>query len=133
MSEAPATNPQAVPVGLVPGGMGRRFVALVIDWVVAILIARVIFPMAGYLSDDGSFAILAVFALEIIVLTWLTTASFGQTIMRLRVVRTDGSRLPLWRVALRTLLLCLVIPAVIYDSNGRGLHDRAAGSIVIRR
>lgn len=118
---------------LVPAGMGRRFVAIVIDWVASILIARVFFASAGYLSDEGSFAILAVFALEIIVLTWLTTASFGQTIMKLRVVRTDGTRLSLWRVTVRTLLLCLVIPAVIYDSNGRGLHDRAVGSIVVRR
>jgi uncharacterized RDD family membrane protein YckC len=47
-------------------------------------------------------------------------------------VRVDGGRLSLPRIVLRTLLLCLVIPAVIWDSHGRGLHDRAAGSIVVR-
>ena len=30
------------------------------------------------------------------------------------------------------ILICLVIPAVVYDSDGRGLQDRAAGSIVVR-
>ena len=132
----PTTAPSSdgpPPVGLLAAGIGRRFVAIAIDWLVAILIARVLFPAAGYLTDEGSFAILATFAGQIIILTWLTGSSFGQVIMGLRVVRTDGSRLSLWRVTLRTLLICLVIPAVVFDSTGRGLHDRAVGSIVIRR
>jgi hypothetical protein len=44
----------------------------------------------------------------------------------------DGGRLSLWRIALRTVLVCCVIPALIYDSTGRGLQDRAVGSVVIR-
>jgi uncharacterized RDD family membrane protein YckC len=68
----------------------------------------------------------------VIVFTWLLTGSFGQRLLGLRVVRVDGGRLGLPRIVLRTLLLCLVIPAVIWDSHGRGLHDRAAGSIVVR-
>ncbi len=44
----------------------------------------------------------------------------------------DGGRLGLGRVALRTVLICLVIPAVVIDSYGRGLHDRAVGSVVVR-
>ncbi len=47
-------------------------------------------------------------------------------------MRTDGSRLGLGRVALRTLLICLVIPAVVIDPSGRGLHDRAVGSVALR-
>ena len=35
-------------------------------------------------------------------------------------------------VALRTLLLCLVVPAAIWDGDGRGLHDKAAGTAVVR-
>jgi hypothetical protein len=33
---------------------------------------------------------------------------------------------------LRTLLILLVIPALVMDSDGRGLHDRIVGSRVIR-
>jgi len=33
---------------------------------------------------------------------------------------------------LRTLLICLVIPAVIWDRDGRGLQDRAAGTVVVK-
>jgi uncharacterized RDD family membrane protein YckC len=32
----------------------------------------------------------------------------------------------------RTVLLCLVIPAFIWDRDGRGLHDKAAGTVVVR-
>jgi uncharacterized RDD family membrane protein YckC len=37
------------------------------------------------------------------------------------------------RGAVRTALLCLVIPAVVWDADGRGLHDKAAGTVIVRR
>ncbi|MCU1514874.1 MAG: hypothetical protein JWO10_1964, partial [Microbacteriaceae bacterium] len=39
----------------------------------------------------------------------------------------------IWRPALRTVLLSLVIPAVIWDLDQRGLHDKAAGTVLVRR
>ena len=33
----------------------------------------------------------------------------------------------------RTALLCLVVPAVVWDADGRGLHDRVAGTAIVRR
>jgi len=36
------------------------------------------------------------------------------------------------KAAIRTLMLLLVIPAVVWDSEGRGLHDRAAGTRLVR-
>ncbi|MDP7384097.1 MAG: hypothetical protein QF382_08490, partial [Acidimicrobiales bacterium] len=56
----------------------------------------------------------------------------GQRLVRLRVVSIDGGRVPLWRVLVRTLLICLVIPAVVYDDDGRGVHDRLAHTRVVR-
>ena len=35
------------------------------------------------------------------------------------------------RAVLRTALLLLLIPALIWDRDGRGLHDRAAGTAVV--
>ncbi len=121
--------------GWVPGevaGLGRRVVALFIDWFASILLSRLLFSQVAYGSAESSFAILSIFALEVIVLTWLTGASFGQRIMGISVIEVTGGRLALWRVALRTVLICLVIPAVVYDPQGRGLHDRAVGSVVVR-
>lgn len=111
---------------------GRRVVAFLIDWFASVLVALLAFPQFPYGSNGSMLATLAVFVVEITVLTWLTGASFGQRLVRLRVVSIDGGRVPLWRVLVRTLLICLVIPAVVYDADGRGLHDRAVGSIAIR-
>ncbi len=122
--------------GAVPqqaAGLGRRAVALGLDWLLAIGMSLVLLSQFPYGSSESSLGILGLFAMEVILLTWLTTASFGQRIMGLQVLRTDGGRLALWRVVLRTALICLVIPAIIIDSSGRGLQDRAVGSIVTRR
>jgi uncharacterized RDD family membrane protein YckC len=61
------------------------------------------------------------------------SASFGQRLLGVSVVGMDGGRLSLWRIVVRTLLICLIIPAVVYVNTGRGLHDRAVGSVANRR
>ena len=111
---------------------GRRVVAFLIDWFASVLVALLAFPQFAYGSNGSMLATLAVFVVEITVLTWLTGASFGQRLVRLRVVSIDGGRVPLWRVLVRTLLICLVIPAVVYDDDGRGVHDRLAHTRVVR-
>jgi len=126
-SAAGATGRYPGPVA----GFGRRLGAIAIDWLVAVGMALLLFRSAAYGSAESQIATMSLFALEVIVLTWLTSASFGQRILGLLVLRTDGSRVGLWRVVLRTLLICLVIPAVVLDSEGRGLHDRAVDSVVI--
>ena len=111
---------------------GRRVVAFLVDWFASVLVALLAFPQFPYGSNGSMLATLAVFVVEITVLTWLTGASFGQRLVRLRVVSIDGGRVPLWRVLVRTLLICLVIPAVVYDDDGRGVHDRLAHTRVVR-
>lgn len=110
----------------------RRVVAFLIDWFASVLVALLVFPQFGYGSNGSMLATLLVFTGEVIVLTWLTGASFGQRLVGLRVISIDGNRLPLWRVVVRTALILLVIPAVVYDDQGRGLHDRVAASVVVR-
>ncbi|CAB4966214.1 unannotated protein [freshwater metagenome] len=75
---------------------------------------------------------LGVFGLEVAALTWLGGSSFGQRIARVGVTRVDGSRLGLGRSLVRTVLLCLAVPALIWDRDSRGLHDRAVGSVCVR-
>ena len=111
---------------------GRRVVAFLIDWFASVLVALLAFPQFPYGSNGSMLATLAVFVMEITVLTWLTGASFGQRLVRLRVVSIDGGRVPLWRVLVRTLSICLVIPAVVYDDDGRGVHDRLAHTRIVR-
>jgi uncharacterized RDD family membrane protein YckC len=107
-------------------GMGRRFIAITVDWPVGSLI---------FSQDQGrSLWIPLVFFLEIVLLTWLTGASAGQRVLGLTVRSyPEGFALTLPKVILRTLLILLVIPAVVFDSEGRGLHDRVVSSAVFRK
>ena len=129
----PADGPGAV------AGFGRRLVALLIDWFAALLVVRLIFPglvtsssAAGHVDASFSLVVLALFGLEVAILTWLGSASFGQRIVGLAVQRVDGARLGLWRSVVRTALLCLAVPALVWDRDGRGLHDKAVGSVCVR-
>ena len=61
---------------------------------------------------------------------------FGQTVgmalARIRCVSIrDGGAIGLPRALLRALLLALLIPAMISDGDGRGVHDRLAGSVMV--
>jgi uncharacterized RDD family membrane protein YckC len=117
-------------------GTGRRVAALLIDWVGCLLVARLLFPGLVATSDSMrsydprfSLAVLGLFALERVLLTWLGGASFGQRIVGSQVLAVGGRRAGLVRPLVRTLLLCLVVPALLWDSEGRGLHDRLAGTV----
>ncbi len=109
--------------------MGRRIAALFIDWIAATLIARALVGTPETAAE--SFATLAIFAVEVTLFTWLWGASFGQRVVGVRVVGRTR-RLGLIATTLRTALICIVIPAVVWDSDGRGLHDRAVDSVVVR-
>jgi uncharacterized RDD family membrane protein YckC len=67
----------------------------------------------------------------VLVLTTFLGASAGQFLRGLRVVRLDGRPPGLLRSVLRTALLLLLIPAVIWDRDGRGLHDKVAGTLLV--
>lgn len=113
-------------------GFGIRFLALFVDWIAATLVAKAFVPGVRYPSNELSGWTLLVFALEVFVLTSTLGSSFGQFLCRLRVERVGGGRLDPVRALVRTVLICLVIPPLVYDRDGRGLHDRAADSVVVR-
>jgi uncharacterized RDD family membrane protein YckC len=58
----------------------------------------------------------------------LAGGSFGQLAVRVRVLRLDGRPVPLLLALARQLLVCLVIPPLVFRPDGRGLHDLAAGT-----
>lgn len=108
------------------GRMGRRIGALWIDWLLALAIS------VGFFNNKPLIT-LAIFALENLILISTVGFTIGHRLFGMRVVRLDATPMVgLWRGFLRTLLLCLVIPAVVWDSDGRGLHDRLAGTVLIR-
>jgi uncharacterized RDD family membrane protein YckC len=103
----------------------RRIAALAIDWWMSLLITR------GLLGLDSAW-VFAVLAVEYILLVPTLGTTVGMRLLGIRVLGLY-SGLPRWpAVVVRTALLLLVLPAVVYDEDGRGLHDRAAGTIVVR-
>ncbi len=70
-------------------------------------------------------------------ITVVTLVVFGQTpgmrLLGLRLAHPQaGQRLALWRAVVRTALLVLLIPALVVDTDGRGLHDRLTSTAVVR-
>ncbi|MFE7753360.1 RDD family protein [Streptomyces sp. NPDC057428] len=110
--------------------LGRRFGALFIDWIVCMVIAYGLLAR-GDQQAAGNWA-LGVF----LVMSLLTVTTVGSTpgkrIMGLRVVAEDGGRLGTVRVVLRSVLLLLVIPAIVWDRDSRGLHDRLSRAVQVR-
>ena len=115
----PESGPRSV------GRLGRRVAALVVDWALATLVSVAFF-------DYDGLATLAVFAVVQIAFLATVGGSVGHLVVRLRVVPLRGGPVGLWRPAVRTLLICLVIPAVVWDADQRGLHDRFAGTVLVR-
>jgi RDD family len=115
-------------------GWGRRIVALVIDWVLSLLVTSFI-RQSGLWDGPGvrEWGPLFVFAIEAWVLTTLSGGSAGQLVMGVVVRRTSGAPLDAARALLRTVLICLVIPPVVYNRDQQGLHDLAVDSIALRR
>lgn len=120
--------PEQGPGSVAP--LGRRFGALFIDWALCMLIAYGLFA-DGDQQAAGNWA-LGIF----LVLSVLTVGTLGSTpgkrILGLRVVAEDGGRLGIGKVLVRSVLLCLAIPALVWDRDGRGLHDRLSRSVQVR-
>ena len=109
-------------------GVGRRLGALVIDWLACLAIALAIF----HTQRATQLSTYILFGAEIWLLTALTGYTLGKRVLGLRVARVDGKPVGLGMGLLRTVLLLLVVPALVLDKDLRGLHDRAARTIVIR-
>jgi uncharacterized RDD family membrane protein YckC len=112
--------------------MGRRIIALTLDWTAAILVTHLVFPDLVYGSEGFAAATLGIFAAEVLLLTSTTGASFGYKIAGIKLISVSASRISFFKVLARTGLLCLVVPALIWDRDGRGLHDKAVGTITMR-
>ena len=104
---------------------GRRFVALCIDWALSLLIA-------GGLLGGNEWGTLAVFAVANVVLVATAGQSVGQRLLGIRVSRLDGGAPGAARALGRGVLLALAVPALVWDRDQRGLHDRFMGTVLRR-
>jgi len=107
------------------GRPGRRIGGIAIDWAIAVLISFAFFDYDGW-------ATLGVFAVMQVVFIPTIGGSVGHRIVGLRVIPLNGRWVGVWRPIVRTALLAIVIPALVWDSDQRGFHDKVAGTVLIR-
>ncbi|WP_291052166.1 RDD family protein [Herbiconiux sp.] len=105
---------------------GRRIAGLLIDFAFCYVIY-----FAFFFGND--WASLVIFMIEQIVLLVTLGGGIGHLVLGMRLVRLDGGYAGWWRPILRTVLLVLIIPAVIWDSDQRGLHDVFSGTVLVKR
>jgi len=107
--------------------MGARVAAFLIDLVLSFGVAFLL--TRPELPKNWSLVVWAV-------MTVIAVGSFGftpgQAIVGIRVASIRmKSIVGLWAVP-RTLLTFVIVPSLILDADGRGLHDRICRTVVIR-
>ncbi|MEO1065158.1 MAG: RDD family protein [Actinomycetota bacterium] len=138
----------------------RRLVAQVLDSLILVGPAFVILTVVGVDVDleageieSGDRLLVAVAVIVALVVAYQTVliarrgATIGKAAAGVRVVRADDGSIPVWdRSLLRALvpqgagavpviglaLVSAVYGAALFDRHRRGIHDLAAGTIVVR-
>ena len=109
----------------------RRFGAVLVDWLLCQLITVGLLGVDTAAGGGAAFAPLAVFAVENILLVSLTGSTIGHRLFGMQVWQVRRGTFPL-QVVVRTVLLCLFVPAVLTSRDGRGFHDAWAGTRIVR-
>ena len=113
-------------------GQGRRMLGLLIDWALCYFITWGFFAEPG----TGAFTPIVYFLYlgQYLFFTILGGATPGHRIVGLRIVRFSDGQLPTPKQALiRTALLAIVVTAITFDENGRGINERFSGTVLIRK
>jgi uncharacterized RDD family membrane protein YckC len=118
--------PESGPGSIAPAA--PRLGAFLVDVILSSLVAALF--TAPELPRNRS---LLVFAVLYFGFTVLVQQTPGMRLLKLRVVRTDGpAPVGVWRAAVRTVGVILLIPAVLRSTDGRALHDRLTQTAVVR-
>lgn len=111
---------------------GRRLAAVFVDWLICDLIAIGLLHYRFGDGGNGAFKPLAVFVVMNLLLVGTLGSTIGHRLLGMRVLRLNGAVSGPLPALVRTLLLALVIPAVIWDRDTRGFHDKLAGTVLVR-
>ena len=121
-----------------PGSLarfGRRLAAIFVDWLICTVIGVAFFGAAWGKPADSlaqTFIVPAVFVVMNLLLVGTLGFTIGHRLFGLRVVRLDGASAGPIPAVIRTILLAVVIPALIWDRDTRGFHDKLAGTVLVR-
>lgn len=121
--------------------LAHRAGALLIDWLLSYALVLVVIALfqpqmlpTGEYASIGAWATPLVFLISGVLCVALFAQTPGQAIVGIGVARVDypAERVGLWRSVLRMVLILFLLPALVQDEDGRGLHDRGTGTAVIR-
>ena len=113
--------------------LGRRFAALMLDWLSCYFIVTAMSGGIGSAVPNRPFYVSGLFFTQIFMLSWLQGASLGHRIFGIRIVRyVDSGPINALQALIRSALLLTVIFAITFDEEGRGLHERFSQTILIR-
>jgi uncharacterized RDD family membrane protein YckC len=122
-----------------PGSLAstnKRIVAFLIDCIASGLVAGLF--TASINRHGGADALPGSWSLIPLLLDYaiglpLAGRTLGMNLLGIRVVRVDRrTRVTVLDAVVRTILLALLVPALIWDRDGRGLHDRLVRTAVIQ-
>ena len=123
----------STPATVETASWARRVGALLVDWLACYAIISLAVASGLLASNPAGIWTLVLFVLETAVFTATLGGSFGKLATRLRVVRADGSARPVSLLAalLRSVLVALLVPPLVFKAAGRGLHDLAVGTATV--
>jgi len=95
----------------VPVPFGRRLIALLLDAVGFMFCLPFLAAVWYFLGGESPFSAflvaLFVFVLWFVLMPWVTGATVGKHVLRLRLVDKDGNRPPVWRLIIREVVLAI--------------------------
>ena len=98
------------PTNLPEASLGKRFLAICIDWAIAWSISTLLTPNV---IPESSVSTLLVFFLEVFFITYFLQSSMGQFLVGIKVVDKETlGRIGFKRTLIRTMLIVLVLPAI---------------------
>ncbi|UVE95175.1 RDD family protein [Dietzia sp. B32] len=120
--------------------LGLRIGALVVDWSLAYGLVAIIVMLAGpgvlggdSFSTVSSWAVPLIWGVSGVVCVWLFAQTPGQAVVGIGTARIDADeRVGFVRALVRVVFIFFLLPPLIQDEDGRGMHDRATGTTLIR-
>lgn len=117
-----------------------RIGALVVDWLFAYALVGILITFAGTgvfgggpVSQITSWAVPLIWGVLGVVCVWLFAQTPGQALFGIGTARIDADeRVGFVRSLVRVVFIFFLIPPLIQDEDGRGMHDRATGTALIR-
>ena len=123
MSEADLRYPRV--------SQGRRMLGVLIDWLMSYAIAIGFFVEFGEPSMGS--VVFLIFTAQYLLFAALGGATPGHRVVGLKIVRfSDGGMPTPLQALIRTGLLVLIVTAITFDHNGRGINERLSNTVLVR-